>query len=57
MLRYLENNVLKKMYKLRYYMSGQTLVSKYFNTLHDAIMYSIQRVVSGNMYSIDKVEK
>jgi hypothetical protein len=38
-------------------MSGQTLVSKYFETLHDAIMFSIYQISPGDMYSLDKVEQ
>ena len=38
-------------------MSGQTLVSKYFKTLHDAVTFSVYNVVSGNLYGIDKVDK
>lgn len=56
MLQYLENNVLRKMYKVKYYMTGGTLVSKLFKTLHDAIDFSVYNIISGNLYSIDKVE-
>jgi predicted Fe-Mo cluster-binding NifX family protein len=38
-------------------MSGQTLVSKYFETLGEAVMFSIYQVTTGNVYSIDKVEE
>jgi hypothetical protein len=44
------------MYKLKYYMSGGTLVSKYFKTLHESIVFSVYQVKSGEMYSLDKVE-
>jgi hypothetical protein len=49
-------NLKRKMYRVKYYMSGQTLVSKYFETLHNAVMFSVYQVTSGNVYSIDKVE-
>jgi len=44
------------MYKVKYYMTGGTLVSKLFKTLHDAIDFSVYNIISGNLYSIDKVE-
>jgi len=45
------------MYKLKYYMSGGTLVSKYFKTLHEAVTFSVYNVGPGNFYGIDKVEQ
>ena len=37
-------------------MSGGTLVSKYFKTLHNATVFSIYQIVAGNVYSLDKVK-
>jgi hypothetical protein len=45
------------MYKLKYYLSGGTLVSKYFTTLHQAIVFSVYNVGYGNFYGIDKVAR
>ena len=36
-------------------MTAGTLTSKTFKTLNEAMMFSVYRVVSGNVYSIDKV--
>lgn len=44
------------MYKLKYYLSGGTLVSKYFDTLHETIVFSVYKLHAGSVYSIDKVE-
>jgi hypothetical protein len=43
------------MYKVRYYLTGGTLVSKTFNTLSEAITFSVYKVGFGQFYGIDKV--
>ncbi len=43
------------MYKVRYYLTGGTLVSKTFETLHDATMFAVFKVAYCNVYAIDKV--
>ena len=45
------------MYKVKYYLSSQSMKSKTFKTLHEAIMFSIYEVGYGDMYGIDKVEE
>lgn len=43
------------MYKVRYYMTAGTFTSKTFETLSDAVNFSIYNVSYGNFYGIDKV--
>lgn len=44
------------MYKVKYYITGGTLTSKVFDTLHDATMFAVYELVTGNVYSIDKID-
>ena len=44
------------MYKLRYYSTAQTLMVKYFNTVGEAILYSVYNTPYESFYGIDKVE-
>lgn len=44
------------MYKVRYYLSGGTLVSKKFETLHDATMFAVFQTPFRSVYSIDKIK-
>jgi len=44
------------MYRVKYYMTGGTLASKEFDTLHEATMFAVYEVVSGNVYSMDKID-
>lgn len=43
------------MYKVKYYMTGGTFTSKTFATFNEAMQFSIWRVHTGNVYSVDKV--
>jgi len=43
------------MYKVKYYMTGGTLVSKKFNTLREAINFSIYKVDFQQLYGIDLI--
>lgn len=45
------------MYKVRYYLSGGTLVSKTFNSLHDATMHVVYKVGFGQTYSMDLIKE
>jgi len=46
------------MYRVKYYMSGDSLVSKYFKTLSEAIRFSVYgKIGPMNLYGIDKVEE
>ena len=45
------------MYKVRYYAAGNTLSRKYFATLHEATMFAVYKVKTGDVYSIDKVDE
>jgi hypothetical protein len=38
-------------------MSGGTLVSKYFETLRDAVLFSVYKTPFGSFYGIDRVEE
>ena len=44
------------MYLVKYYTTGYTLSRKYFDTLNDAIMFSIYKVKMDNLYEIIKVD-
>ena len=43
------------MYLVKYYTTGYSLSRKYFDNLHDAIMFSIKSVKMDNLYEIIKV--
>jgi hypothetical protein len=44
------------MYKVKYYLSGGTLVSKYFPTLHEAIVFTVYKTGFGQVYGIDLIK-
>ncbi len=44
------------MYKVVYYMTAGTLTSKLFDTLSEALVFSVYSVKSGNVYEIYKVD-
>jgi hypothetical protein len=37
-------------------MTGGTLASKVFDTLHEATRFAVYKVVTGNVFSIDKID-
>jgi len=43
------------MYRVRYY-TYENLHSKDFETLHDAVMFSVYKVKTGNVYAIDLIK-
>jgi hypothetical protein len=43
------------MYKIRYYLTGGTLTSKTFNTLHETTMFAVFKITCENVYTIDKI--
>jgi len=43
------------MYKVRYYLTGGTLVSKKFDTLGEAINFSVYKVGFQQLYGIDLI--
>ena len=45
------------MYKVRYYMTAGTLVSRKFATLSEAINFSVFKVGFMQLFGIDKVEE
>ena len=45
------------MYKVKYYLTGGTLVSKKFVTLSEAIIFSVYKVGFQQFYGIYKVEE
>jgi len=45
------------MYKLRYYSTTGQLMVKYFETLSEALLYSVYRTPFQSLYGIDKVEQ
>jgi len=52
----LEKNA-KKMYKLKYYENtGQTSV-KYFDTINEALHYSVYKIPFQSFHSLDKVQQ
>jgi hypothetical protein len=44
-------------YVVKFYMVGGSLVSKYFNSLSEAINFSIYETPFQSVYSIDKVKE
>ena len=52
----LEKNV-KKMYKLKYYENTGQMTVKYFDTVNEALQYSVYRIPFQSFYSLDKVEQ
>ena len=44
------------MYRVKYY-THEDLHSKYFETLHDAVMFSVYKVRTGNVYAIDLIKQ
>ena len=44
------------MYRLKYYTTTGQLLTKYFDTLKEAIDYSIYKTPFQSFYGIDKVE-
>lgn len=44
------------MYKVKYYLSGGTLVSKYFDNISDALTFSVYNTPFQSVHSIDKVD-
>ena len=44
------------MYRVRYYMSGGTRVSRLFNTLHDATMFAVYSICAWDVYDFIKVK-
>jgi len=46
------------MYKLKFYeSSGQSMTVKYFDTLSEALHYSVYKIPFQSFYGIDKVEE
>jgi hypothetical protein len=45
------------MYKLKYYESTGQITVKYFNTVNEALRYSVYKAPFHSFYSIDKVEE
>jgi len=45
------------MYKLRFYSTGGRLMVKYFDTVGEALRYSVYKIPFMSFYGIDKVEK
>jgi hypothetical protein len=43
------------MYRVKYY-SYEKLRSRYFETLHDAVMFSVYQIHTGNVYGIDLIK-
>lgn len=43
-------------YKVTYYMSGQTVVSKWFKTLTEAMQFSVYQVKTGDVIEIKRYE-
>ena len=43
------------MYLVKYYTMGSRLYYKYFSNLHEATMFSVYKVKSGNVHEIIKV--
>ena len=43
------------MYKVRYFMSGGTLTSKTFNSLHDAIMFCVYKAGFEAVHEVYKI--
>jgi hypothetical protein len=45
------------MYLVKYYTLGNRIHRKYFPTLHEATMFAVYKVKSGDVYDILKVDK
>lgn len=45
------------MYRVKYYLSGGTLVRKYFPNLSEAIMFSVYNVGFEQMHTIDLIKE
>jgi len=45
------------MYKLRYYEGDGRMIVKYFETISEALRYSVYNIPFQSFYGIDKVEK
>ena len=45
-----------KMYRVKYY-TYENLHTKFFKTLHDATMFSVYKVCTGNVYAIDLIKE
>ena len=43
------------MYQVKFY-TYENLHSKYFETLHDAVMFAVYKVTTGNVYAIDLIK-
>jgi hypothetical protein len=44
------------MYRVRYYLSGGTRATKFFDTLHDATMFVVYKIRACEVYDFIKVE-
>lgn len=44
------------MYRVKYYMTGGTLTSKLFKTLHEATEFAVYKAGFEAVHSIDKVD-
>jgi hypothetical protein len=44
------------MYKVRYYTTGEILVSKTFSSLAEATLFAVYKIKTGDVYAIDKVD-
>jgi len=44
------------MYLVKYYIIGNTIYRKYFSNLHEATMFAVYKVKSGNVHEIIKVD-
>lgn len=44
------------MYIVRYYLTGGTFTSKLFETLHDAVVFSVYQVKTSNVHSVDLIK-
>jgi predicted Fe-Mo cluster-binding NifX family protein len=44
------------MYKVRYYLSGGTLVSRYFKTFSEATLFSVYQVKTGDVFTVDLIK-
>jgi hypothetical protein len=45
------------MYLVRYYLTGGTLTRKVFLTLHDATMFCVYKVNTGDVHSFDLIKE
>ncbi len=44
------------MFKVKYFMTGGTLATKYFDTMHDAVMFCVYQAPPWSVFSLDKVD-